>query len=90
MKVSRIFIILLQVPEPVPGRTYLFKYRVSTRITAKIEQYASDPKSLANNVKILTGSQFIRLRVADWRFIMDDQGSVLEVIKIGARGSIYE
>lgn len=62
----------------------------STRITAKIEQYASDPKSLANNVKTLTGSQFIRLRVADWRIIMDDQGNVLEVIKIGARGSICE
>ncbi|MFB4386414.1 type II toxin-antitoxin system RelE/ParE family toxin [Agrobacterium sp. LR_9] len=62
----------------------------ATRITAKIEQYASDPKSLANNVKTLTGSQFIRLRVADWRIIMDDQGNVLEVIKIGARGSIYE
>lgn len=28
MKVSRIFIILLQVPEPVPARTHLFKYRV--------------------------------------------------------------
>ncbi|KJF69965.1 type II toxin-antitoxin system RelE family toxin [Agrobacterium arsenijevicii] len=62
----------------------------ATRITAKIEQYASDPKSLANNVKTLIGSQFIRLRVADWRIIMDDQGNVLEVLKIGARGSIYE
>ncbi len=60
------------------------------RITAKIEQYASDPKSLANNVKTLTGSHFIRLRVADWRIIMDDQGNVLEVLKIGARGGIYE
>lgn len=46
--------------------------------------------SPASAVKTLTGSQFIRLRVADWRIIMDDQGNVLEVIKIGARGSIYE
>ncbi|AVH40602.1 type II toxin-antitoxin system RelE family toxin [Agrobacterium tumefaciens] len=60
------------------------------RITSKIEQFASDPKSLANNVKALVGSPYIRLRVADWRIIMDDQGNVLEVLKIGPRGSIYE
>ncbi|AQS61795.1 hypothetical protein AGRHK599_LOCUS1202 [Rhizobium rhizogenes] len=60
------------------------------RITSKIEQYASDPKSLANNIKALVGSPYIRLRVADWRIIMDDQGNVLEVLKIGPRGSVYE
>lgn len=60
------------------------------RITSKIEQYASDPKTLANNVKALVGSPYIRLRVADWRIIMDDQGNVLEVLKIGPRGSVYE
>lgn len=60
------------------------------RITGKVEQYASDPKSLANNVKSLVGSPYIRLRVADWRVIMDDQGNVLEVLQIGPRGGIYE
>ncbi len=60
------------------------------RITSKIEQYASDPKSLANNVKALVGSPYIRLRIGDWRAIMDDQGNVIDVIKIGPRGSIYE
>lgn len=60
------------------------------RITSKIEQYASDPKSLANNVKALVGSPYIRLRIGDWRVIMDDQRNVIEVIKIGPRGSIYE
>lgn len=60
------------------------------RITSKIEQYADDPKSLANNVKALVGSPYIRLRVGDWRVIIDDQGNVIEVIKIGPRGSIYE
>ena len=59
------------------------------RITSKIEQYAKEPKSLANNVKSLVGSPYIRLRVGDWRIVMDDQGNVLEVIKIGARGEIY-
>lgn len=60
------------------------------RITSKIEQYASDPKSLANNIKALVGSPYIRLRIGDWRVIMDDQGNVIEVIKIGPRGSVYE
>lgn len=62
----------------------------ATRIISKVEQYANDPKSLANNVKALVGSPYIRLRVADWRIIMDDQGNVLEVLKIGPRGGIYD
>jgi mRNA interferase RelE/StbE len=60
------------------------------RIMAKVDQFAIDPESLANNVKRLQGSDFIRLRVGDWRVIMDDQGAVLAVIRIGPRGSVYE
>lgn len=60
------------------------------RITGKIEQYASDPASLANNVKALKGREGIRLRVGDWRVIMDDQGDVLDVLKIGPRGGVYD
>ena len=60
------------------------------RIRAKIEQYANDPASLANNVKALVGSPYIRLRVGDWRVVMDDQGAILEIVKIGPRGGIYE
>lgn len=59
------------------------------RIVLKIEQYANDPKSLANNVKALTGSPHIRLRVGDWRIIMDDNGNILEIVNIGPRGRIY-
>lgn len=57
------------------------------RIVAKIEQYASAPESLANNITELVGS---RLRIGNWRVIMDDQGTVLDVLKIGPRGSVYE
>ncbi|WP_119389381.1 type II toxin-antitoxin system RelE family toxin [Taklimakanibacter lacteus] len=60
------------------------------RIVDKIEQYASDPGSQANNVKALTGSSYLRLRVGDWRVIMDDQGQVLGILKIGPRGGIYD
>ena len=59
-------------------------------IRSKIEAYASDPASQANNVTALKGREGIRLRVGDWRVIMDDQGNVLAVLEIGPRGSIYE
>ncbi|WP_395391587.1 type II toxin-antitoxin system RelE/ParE family toxin [Novosphingobium sp. BL-8A] len=62
---------------------------MAARIVSKVEAYAADPASQANNVKALKGSDDIRLRVGDWRVIMND-GVVLTVIKIGPRGSIYE
>lgn len=59
-------------------------------IRTKIEAYATDPASQANNVKSLKGREGIRLRVGDWRVIMDDQGNVLAVLEIGSRGGIYD
>lgn len=59
------------------------------RIIGKIEQYAEDPASQANNVTALKGREGIRLRVGDWRVIMNDEGVVLAVLEIGPRGSIY-
>ncbi|MGC3873210.1 type II toxin-antitoxin system RelE family toxin [Halomonas sp. GXIMD04776] len=59
------------------------------RIRSKIVAYAENPVAQRNNVKALMGSDYIRLRVGDWRVIMDDQGDVLDVVKIGARGAIY-
>jgi len=60
------------------------------RIIAKIEQYAEEPESQANNVTALKGREGIRLRVGDWRVIMNDDGVVLAVLEIGLRGSVYE
>lgn len=61
-------------------------------IVAKVNQYAGDPSSLANNVKTLKGEfeGLIRLRVGDWRIIMDDRGNVLIVFEIKPRGGAYE
>lgn len=59
-------------------------------IRLKIEAYAEDPASQANNVKALKGREGIRLRVGDWRVIMDDRGTVLAVLEIGPRGGIYD
>jgi mRNA interferase RelE/StbE len=62
----------------------------ASRSRAKIKQFAEDPLSLANNVKALTGLPFVRLRVGNWRVIMDDRGRVLGIVKIGPRGGIYD
>ncbi len=59
-------------------------------IRTKIEAYATDPASQANNVTPLKGRAGIRLRVGDWRVIMDDQGTVLAILDIGPRGGIYD
>lgn len=61
----------------------------ATLIQSKIEAYAQDPSSQANNVTSLKGRKGIRLRVDDWRVIMDDQGNVLAVLDVGSRGGIY-
>ena len=60
------------------------------RIIAKIEQYAEEPESQANNVTALKGREGLCLRVGDWRVIMNDDGVVLAVLEIGPRGSVYE
>lgn len=52
-------------------------------IRSKIEAYARDPASQANNVKSLKGRDGIGLRVGDWRVIMDDQDNVLAILDIG-------
>jgi mRNA interferase RelE/StbE len=59
------------------------------RIVSKISSYAADPASQANNVKALQGMSAIRLRIGDWRVIIDDDGTVLDVLDIGPRGGIY-
>lgn len=57
-------------------------------ITSKIIAYAKDPTSQANNITNLQGRNGIRLRVGNWRVIMHD-AVILDILDIGARGSIY-
>lgn len=59
------------------------------RIRSKINAYAEDPASQRNNVTRLRGMDAIRLRVGDWRIIMVET-EVIEVLRIGPRGSVYE
>lgn len=59
------------------------------RIMSKIEAYAANPASQANNIKQLKGMDgALRLRVGSWRVILDN-GTVIDVIKIAPRGSAY-
>jgi mRNA interferase RelE/StbE len=59
-------------------------------ITSKIEQYATDPRSLSRNVVKLQGREGFRLRVGDWRVLFDEDGTVLNILEIGPRGRIYD
>lgn len=60
------------------------------RIRAKIAQYAEEPAALANNVKRLRESGYLRLRIGDWRVIFREDGVVVDVVRIAARGEAYE
>jgi len=59
-------------------------------IRSKIAAYAEDPASQVNTVRSLKGREGVRLRVGDWRVIMDDQGNVLAVLDVGPGGSVYD
>lgn len=59
------------------------------RVREKVQQYAEDPDSLAANVKRLTGDSLLRLRVGDYRVIMDDDGTILLIVKVGHRREVY-
>lgn len=60
------------------------------RIRGKIEQYAADPSSQANNVRKLQGMDYYRLRIGDWRVIFREDGVIIDVVRIAPRGQAYE
>lgn len=61
------------------------------RIQAKVAQYADDPASLANQVKRLKGEDRLwRLRVGDWRVILNEDRVVVHIVRIAPRGSAYD
>lgn len=59
-------------------------------IMAKIDQYAANPAAQANNVRALTGSPYLRLRVGDFRVIFSEDTATINIIDIGPRGGVYE
>ncbi|MCR9124181.1 MAG: type II toxin-antitoxin system RelE/ParE family toxin [Phyllobacteriaceae bacterium] len=57
------------------------------RIRDRIMAYAAGEPV---DVKRLAGSEFQRIRVGDYRVIVDDDGTVVLVLKVGARGDVYK
>lgn len=63
------------------------------RIIARIEQYAADPESLANQVIMLANSRYRRLRVGDHRVIFDvERGGTpaMSVLRVRHRREAYD
>ena len=63
------------------------------RVVAKVEQYAADPASLANQVKKLTGSDYLRIRVGAYRVIFrteHGQMAVMVVLRVRHRSEAYD
>lgn len=44
---------------------------LADRIRGKLKQLATDPVALANNVSALKGDDALRLRVGDWRTVLE-------------------
>lgn len=63
--------------------------KIAQLIVRKIDQYADAPASLANQVKKLQGSDYLRLRVGDYRVIFTEDGVIVTIVKIGHRRDVY-
>ena len=59
-------------------------------IREKISHYATNSNVQANNVRALTGSPYLRLRVGDFRVIFAEDATTITVLDIGPRGGIYQ
>jgi mRNA interferase RelE/StbE len=57
---------------------------------SKIEQYATDPATQANNVKKLRGRADYRLRVGDFRVVFSETADTMTIHDVGPRGGIYD
>ena len=63
------------------------------RVVSKIEQYAAHPTSLANQVSMLTGGAYRRMRVGNYRVIFaveSDRIAVMVVLRVRHRREAYE
>ena len=65
---------------------------VARLISDKVDQLASEPESLANQVKKLTDHPGYRLRIGDWRVVytVSDETVTIHIIRIAPRGGVYQ
>ena len=63
------------------------------RIVAKIEQYSTNPESLANQVIALTGGKYHRMRVGNYRVLFAvERGRlvIMVVLRVRHRREAYD
>lgn len=63
------------------------------RIVAKVEQYASKPESLANQVVALVGGEYFRMRVGNYRVVFAvERGRIviMVVLRVRHRREAYD
>jgi mRNA interferase RelE/StbE len=60
------------------------------QIRKKIDQYAANPETLANNVIQLAGSTAKHLRVGGFRVLFTENETTITVLDVGPRGEIYD
>ena len=80
----------IQYAEPALKNLRQIGRVAAKRVVAKIESYARNPQALSNQVKMLKGSPYLRLRAGDYRVIFTRDGVVMSIIKVGHRAKIYE
>lgn len=60
---------------------------IRRRIDGRLTEFATSGKG---DVKRLTGRAGLRLRVGDWRVILDEKGETIIVVAVGHRREIYD
>ena len=63
------------------------------RIIAKIEQYSLNPADLANQVRALTNSEYLRMRVGNYRVIFrieNGTAAILVILRVRHRREAYD
>ena len=61
---------------------------ISERIMKKLSLFINNPFSF--DIKKLKGREEYRLRVGDYRIILEIYGNIISVLNIGHRSKIYE
>jgi len=59
----------------------------ASRILSAVNAYALGK---AVDVKKMAGSSYFRIRSGKWRIVLDDQGLIVLIVKIGPRGDVYK
>lgn len=62
----------------------------ASKIRQNIKQYASDPKNLSNNMKVLQGCGEYRLLVGDCRVLFVIENDVMTVTNVRKRDEAYD